>query len=343
MILSFGAEVQMSEKFAVVDAIAEEYQSRGGQPALAYGVVADGRLVHAQGLGERWVDGPAPDEHTVFRIASMTKSFTAAAVLLLRDEGTLRLDDPAQDYVPELAGLRPLAGPAPVTLRQLLTMTAGLPTDDPWGDRLQGQPLAEFAGFLAGGISLAWVPGTRFEYSNLGYAILGRVITAASGQDYTEFVRTRLFQPLGLTATGFGADEFPLQQLARGYQGKAGAWQELAMAPSGAFAPMGGIFSCVSDLARWVGGFLAAFVPGDEQAGGHHPLRIASRREMQSAQAAIPPAAFIPVPGGLSGGPATASGCSSRRTQPAAWSCSTAAATPGSAATCAGTGPPGLA
>jgi len=302
MILSFGAEVQMSEKFAVVDAIAEEYQSRGGQPALAYGVVADGRLVHAQGLGERWVDGPAPDEHTVFRIASMTKSFTAAAVLLLRDEGTLRLDDPAQDYVPELAGLRPLAGPAPVTLRQLLTMTAGLPTDDPWGDRLQGQPLAEFAGFLAGGISLAWVPGTRFEYSNLGYAILGRVITAASGQDYTEFVRTRLFQPLGLTATGFGADEFPLQQLARGYQGKAGAWQELAMAPSGAFAPMGGIFSCVSDLARWVGGFLAAFVPGDEQAGGHHPLRIASRREMQSAQAAIPPAAFIPVPGGLSGG-----------------------------------------
>ena len=86
----------MSEKFAVVDAIAAEFQSRGGQPGLAYGVIADGRLVHARGLGERWVDGPAPDEQTVFRIASMTKSFTAAAVLLLRDEGAVRLDDPAR-------------------------------------------------------------------------------------------------------------------------------------------------------------------------------------------------------------------------------------------------------
>jgi hypothetical protein len=72
------------------------------------------------------------------------------------------------------------------------------------------------------------------------------------------------------------------------------------MDPNGAFAPMGGIFSCVSDLALWVGGFLAAFGPGDEQ-GGHHPLRVTSRREMQAAQAAIPPAAFIRVPGGLSG------------------------------------------
>ena len=87
----------MSETFAALDAIAEDFQSRGGQPALAYGVVADGRLVHARGLGERWVGGPVPDDHTVFRIASMTKSFTAAGILLLRDEGALRLDDPAED------------------------------------------------------------------------------------------------------------------------------------------------------------------------------------------------------------------------------------------------------
>jgi CubicO group peptidase (beta-lactamase class C family) len=301
MILALSAEVRMSEKFAVIDAIAAEFQSRGGQPALAYGVVADGRLVHARGLGERRTGGPAPDEQTVFRIASMTKSFTAAAILLLRDQGALRLDDPAAEYVPELAGLGPVAGLAQVTIRQLLTMTAGLPTDDPWGDRLQGQPLAEFAEFLAGGVSLAWAPGTRFEYSNLGYAILGRVIATASGEGYAEFVRRRLFQPIGMTATGYVAEEFHPDQLAWGYQGKAGAWQELAMDPSGAFAPMGGIFSCVSDLALWVSGFLAAFLPGDEQADRHHPLGVTSRREMQSAQAAIPPAAFIRVPGGLSG------------------------------------------
>ena len=165
-----------SERFGMVDAIAEDFHRRGGQLALAYGVVENDRLVHARGLGERWIDGPGPDELTVFRIASMTKSFTAAAVLLLRDEGALRLGDPAQAYVPELAGLGSLA--SAVTIRRLLTMTAGFPTDDPWGDRLQGQPLAEFAEFLAGGVSFAWVPGTRFEYSNLGYAILGRVIAA---------------------------------------------------------------------------------------------------------------------------------------------------------------------
>jgi hypothetical protein len=128
------------------------------------------------------------------------------------------------------------------------------------------------------------------------------VIAAASGQDYADFVRTRLLQPLGMTATGFDADEFHPDRLARGYQGKASAWQELPMAPSGAFAPMGGIFSCVRDLALWVSGFLAAFLPADEQAGGPHPLRITSRREMQSAQTAIPPTAFISVPGALSGG-----------------------------------------
>jgi CubicO group peptidase (beta-lactamase class C family) len=258
VILAISAEVWMSEKFTVVDALAEDFHSRGGQPAIAYGVVADGRLVHARGLGERWVGGPAPDELTVFRIASMTKSFTAAAVLLLRDEGALKLEDPADAYVPELAGLRALAGAAPITIRQLLTMTAGFPTDDPWGDRRQGQPLTEFAEFLAGGVSLAWAPGTRFEYSNLSYAILGRVIAAASGGDYVEFVRTRLLQPLGMTATGFDAEEFGPDQLARGYRGKAGAWQEVAMAPTGAFAPMGGIFSCVRDLALWVSGFLGS-------------------------------------------------------------------------------------
>ena len=68
-----------------------------------------------------------------------------------------------------------------MSIRHLLTMTAGFPTDDPWGDRQQGLPLEEFARFLAGGVSFNWAPGTRFEYSNLGYAILGRVITAVTG------------------------------------------------------------------------------------------------------------------------------------------------------------------
>ncbi len=286
----------MADRFAAADALAEEFQARGGQPGLAYGVVIAGELAHARGLGERWLGGAAPDAGTVFRIASMTKSFTAASVLLLRDSGALALDDPAREYVPELRGLRlPSPGSPPITLRQLLTMTAGFPTDDPWGDRQQGLPLAEFRELLAGGLSAGWAPGTCFEYSNLGYAILGLVISAVSGQAYPEFVRERLLRPLGMTATGYEAAEFADGHLARGYRRGPQGWEELAPDPCGAFAPMGGIFSCVADLARWVSGFAAALPP--RRAGGPHPVSPATRREMQLPQVAIMPAAFGRLPG----------------------------------------------
>ncbi len=160
----------------------------------------------------------------MFRIASMSKSFTASAILLLRDAGALGLDDPAARYVPELAGwVNGAADAGPLTIRHLLTMTAGFPTDDPWGDRQQGLPLDEFRALLAGGVGFNWAPGTRFEYSNLGYAILGLIVTAASGVPYDEFIRTRLLTPLGLARTGFAAQEFPAAELAVGHRrGPAG-------------------------------------------------------------------------------------------------------------------------
>src|SRR5580765_7217905 len=120
--------------FAEVDALAAGYHQRGGQPGLAYGIVAGGELVHTAGLGERHLGGAPPDAGTVFRIASMTKSFTASAILTLRDDGLLRLDDLAEEYVPELRDWPPVSPDAArISLRHLLTMTAGLPTDDPWG------------------------------------------------------------------------------------------------------------------------------------------------------------------------------------------------------------------
>src|ERR1035438_6432886 len=120
---------------AAVDAIADGFQLRAGQPGLAYGIVAAGSLVHARGLGERRLGGAVPDAGTVFRIASMTKSFTASAILALRDDDALALDDLAEEYVPELRGLRPATADSPqISIRHLLTMTAGFPTDDPWGD-----------------------------------------------------------------------------------------------------------------------------------------------------------------------------------------------------------------
>jgi CubicO group peptidase (beta-lactamase class C family) len=283
--------------FADVDALAASHQQCGGQPGLAYGIVLDGELVHAAGLGERCLGerqrgGPRPDADTVFRIASMTKSFTASAILALRDDGALKLDDPAEEYVPELRGWPPVTpDSARVSIRHLLTMTAGFPTDDPWGDRQQGLPLEDFASFLSGGVRFNWAPGTRFEYSNLGYAILGRVITAVTGAAYPDYIRHRLLRPLGMTRTGFEAEEFepPGQATgpagtARGYRRTPGGWSEVAFDAAGAFAPMGGIFSCVRDLAHWVAGFAAAFPPAEPEADGAHPVRRATRREMQLPQ-----------------------------------------------------------
>ena len=160
-----------------------------------------------------------PTADTVFRIASMTKSFTAATVLLLRDEGHLRLDDPVADHVPELQGQRASDPGAPtITLRHLLSMSAGFPGDDPWGDRQQDLDPGRFTRFLERGQSFAWMPGTAFEYSNLGYAILGRVITNVDGPGVP-----RRRPVAAARADGHGVDRrtrppsSPAERLATGY------------------------------------------------------------------------------------------------------------------------------
>jgi CubicO group peptidase (beta-lactamase class C family) len=291
---------------AAADEIVRRFHERGNQPAISYGIAVDGELVHSAGFGQRSVGGPAPDARTVFRIASMSKSFTASAVLLLRDAGALRLDDPAAAYVPELAGwVNGAADAGPLTVRHLLTMTAGLPTDDPWGDRQQGLPIEDFRTLLARGVPFNWAPGTRFEYSNLGYAVLGLVVSAASGMPYDEFVRTRLLAPLGMSSTGFEAGEFPAADLAVGYRRSPEGWEQLPYDPYGAFAPMGGVFSTVADLAVWSAGFAAAFPPDGEASLDPHPLAPASRRQMQLPQ--VPTTGWRAVhriPGGPPAAPA---------------------------------------
>ncbi len=259
-------------------------------PGVAWGVVRDGALSHAGGAGTiRDGEDRRPDADSVYRIASMTKSFTATAVLLLRDEGRLGLDDPVGAHVPALAGWTPPTTDSPaITIRHLLTMSAGLATDDPWGDRQQGLVLDEFERFLSEGPPFAWPPGTTFEYSNLGYGILGRVVTAAGGQEYGDLVRDRILGPLGITSTAYHAADVPEARLAHGYVRRDGALIREGSDPYGALASMGGVFSSIRDLARWVAGFLDAFPARDDPEGGH-PLRRASRREMQQAHRLVVP------------------------------------------------------
>ncbi len=282
-----------------LDARFERLQREARVPGVAWGVVAGDDLVHAGGAGTiRDGEDRRPDADSVFRIASMTKSFTAATVLLLRDEGRLRLDDPVAAYVPELAAWRPpTTDSPPVTVRQLLTMSAGLPTDDPWGDRQQGLALDRFAELLAAGPGFAWPPGTTFEYSNLGYGILGRVVSNVAGAEYREVVRDRLLGPLGMTATAYLEEEVPEPRLAHGYVRRAELLVREGTDGYGALASMGGVFTSVRDLSRWVAGFLDAF-PARDDPEGSHPLRRATRREMQQVHRAMAPSLAAHAPDG---------------------------------------------
>ena len=218
----------MTDVLAQVDELVDAFVAAEPVPGVAYGVIVDGELVHTRGVGTVKVGAEtAPDADTVFRIASMTKSFTAATVLLLRDEGRLQLDDPAALHVPELQGQRPPVADAPsITIRRLLSMSAGFPGDDPWGDRQQDLDRDAFSELLEGGQSFAFMPGTAFEYSNLGYAILGRIITNVTGQEYRDVVRSRVLEPLGMTSTGYEAAAFPAERLATGYARRDDAFVE---------------------------------------------------------------------------------------------------------------------
>jgi CubicO group peptidase (beta-lactamase class C family) len=161
---------KLSRAFPAIEAMMTDRMREKAFPGLVYGIVVDGRLVEVKALGKRDTEtGAATAPDTVFRIASMTKSFTAVVILKLRDAGKLGLDDPASRYLPELRGWRlATADSGPVTIRQLLAHTAGLPEDNPWGDRQLAMSDAAFSELLSHGIPYSAANGSVFEYSSLG-------------------------------------------------------------------------------------------------------------------------------------------------------------------------------
>lgn len=249
-------------------------------PGIAYGLIKDGELIHSKGFGETILDSDVcPNKSSVFRIASMTKSFTATAVLLLRDAGKLRLDDDVTLYLPWTDSIGIPDFGHPITIRDLLTMNAGFPTDDPWGDRQESLEVEFFDDLVSQGLSFTRAPRMGFEYSNLGYALLGRVISVASDMDYLDFIQSEIIKPLQMSSTTFHQSEVNSEQFVQGYAEFASGLVPEPLAVPGAFSAMGGLLSNIEDLAKWVSGFQSAWNDSTQ-----HPLQKWSRREMQEPQ-----------------------------------------------------------
>jgi CubicO group peptidase (beta-lactamase class C family) len=267
--------------FAEVDRILREYATQAHAPGAAWGVIVEGRLAHTGTTGFRDLAVQAAvDADTVFRIASMTKSFTAMAIVKLRDEGKLSLDDPAERYVPEMAAIAyPTTDSPKITIRHLLSHAEGFPEDNPWGDRQLADTDEQLSAMLRAGIPFSNAPGIAYEYSNLGFAILGRVVANVSKMKYADYVAANILKPLGMTSTTLEPQEVPANRLAHGYRWEDAQWKDEPLLSNGSFGSMGGMLTSVRDLSRYVGVFLSAWPPhdGPETA----PIRRASLREMQ--------------------------------------------------------------
>eukprot|EP01030_Chromulinospumella_sphaerica_P016683 gene16683-16497_t len=266
--------------FARIDQIFADYAIDQHIPGLVYGIVADGNLVYVRGMGVQDLESKRPvTPDSLFRIASMSKAFTALTVLKLRDDGKLQLDALAENYVPEMKGWTYPTQDAPrIRVRDLLNHTAGFVTDDPWGDRQTPLTETAFTQLLLAGVPFNKTPGIQMEYSNLGYALLGRIISNTSGQPFAQTITSTLMRPLGMTSTGYEADAAPRERRAQGYHWADHNWTQVSTMAHGAFGAMGGVQTSAVDYAKWVAYLLSAWPPRDGADAG--PVRRATVREL---------------------------------------------------------------
>lgn len=253
-----------------------------GTIAGAVFLAADGeKILAVDAVGQADIAAKKPmREDTVFWIASMTKPMTAAAFMMLVDEGKVSLDDPVSKYIPEFSRPQKIvpakakagknaASDAPavlrtraITLRHLLSHTAGLPYSAPEEKpTLDLLPLAKAAGYYAAG-DLLFEPGTDYSYANTDINTIGRVIEIVSGMSYEVFLQKRVLDPLGMKETTFWPDAAQLARLATSYKGDPKK-RTLTAEPIGLLHPRlddrerrhafpgGGLFATAGDVARF--------------------------------------------------------------------------------------------
>lgn len=238
--------------------------------SVTVGVVSGADLVWSRSYGLADIEKKIPaTPATVYRIGSITKQFTALMLLQLVQDGKVRLSDPVEKHFPEVNKIQGrFPGAPPITLVQLATHTSGLaPEPDNLETYLKGSVDTWEKVLLAAlpHTEYAFEPGTRYSYSNIGYAILGAALGRAAGQPYVEYVKTRIVEPLKMTASSFEPDSRIRSRLARGYvneDGKVDAdTAEREHQGRGYKVPNGALYSTVEDMARFVAFELGQDVP----------------------------------------------------------------------------------
>jgi D-alanyl-D-alanine carboxypeptidase len=234
-----------------IDAVVQEFMQTPGAVALSVAVAVGDEMLYERtpGFADLEFDVPA-DAETMFRIGSITKQFTAAAIVRLAEQGELAIDDPLTQFLPDY----PTHGHE-ITLRHLLTHTAGVPNYTALGPAWYSVAARELPDeelvALWKDRPLDFEPGERWSYSNSGYYLLGMVITKVSGQPYADYLQKEFFEPLHLTRTRYDSNGEVLRNRAQGY-----GWEDerfwndrlIGMSQPGA---AGGLISTAGDLVRW--------------------------------------------------------------------------------------------
>lgn len=257
-----------------IETTVDEILSRWPSVGLALGVVRDGRLEFFRGHGLANIDTHTPiTQDTEFRIGSISKTFTAIAIMQLYEQGLIDLDAPANTYLKAFQLVPARKTFRPATVRHLLTHTAGVPQSvhptrmvrTGWfGESVKmGKPVPTLADYYGGGLRLSVEPGTTFTYSDHGFAVLGQIVEDVSGLRLDRYLRERIFQPLGMADTDLSRSQDVESHLATGYAMRSGGAKPITDREA-ITAAAGSVYSTPGDMAR----YLAALLNGGSNAHG---------------------------------------------------------------------------
>jgi len=275
---------KVAEAITLLEIWVEEQRLYHQVPGISVGVVYDQELIWSKGFGFSDLEKRTPvTPATLFRVGSITKVFTATAIMQLRDQGKLRLDDPITRHLPGFKIQNPFPDAPEITLWNLLTYTSGLPREAAfpyWTDHefpTRDEILAAMATQ-----TLIYSPGTKYKYSNLGVFLLGAVIEEVSGESYREYIEKHIFSPLGMDHSSVDPPADQSGPLATAYMRRQpdGARQVMDYYETRGMAAAGSIVSSVQDLAR----FAALNLRQENSTTDGEILRTSTMRAMQRPQ-----------------------------------------------------------